>query len=196
MATIVKLGGGEPPKSTKPDPKKPRESALAGLSLSPQVLGIGAGVVVLLAVGLWLAFGRGGGDNSANATSPAITTPGGAPPGGASPAPDSGPASVAPAPGGSVAPASAAVPGGTSFGAPGAPPSGDALPPAPSMSSGAPGTGGSVSGVAGVTNPNAAPPPGVDPNAGVPKELPKGWYREGNRVINPSDPPDDVRVRR
>jgi len=78
MATIVKLGGnGDPSRDPKARPASPEpkpaltEISIAGRTLTPAMLAGLAAALLVLVVGLWLAFGRG---NSAAATTPMMDT--------------------------------------------------------------------------------------------------------------------------
>lgn len=140
MGTLVNLGS-EPPKEPKQKAAKPTSSAdgfLSSLPVSPQMLGIGAGVIMILALAVWFMFGRGGG-GEASSNSPA---PRGAAVGASSGtaggiAGENGPASSTayPSGGGAVVPATA---GGGSVQS-SAPAAGGAIPPPPSMGGGSDG---------------------------------------------------------
>lgn len=195
MGTVVKMGG-EPPNDQNPAPAKSGKEAatiLSSLPVSPQVLGIGAGVLVVLAIGLWFLFGRGGNESAGTPT-----------PGPSAPAQVGTGGSTAPAPGGSLgAPASAPGGGSSSFSPPpavtsnpGAPPppaasSSGELPPAPSMSSGG-GGGGDSSVRTWPANPPITGAP-VFPNGhgGYDKADAKSPFRKlpSGEVIDLRDPP-------
>ena len=92
MGYVVKLGQEPPPgrKAEKTGPAEPgKEGVAAALSSVPprvRVLGGGALAVILLAVGLWMAFGRGSSESDIPIVSPpgpgaAAVLPGAADPG-------------------------------------------------------------------------------------------------------------------
>ena len=180
MGYVVKLGGPGP--DPKKENAKPAASAAGGGALSQiptRTLAIGGGVlaVLILAGGLWFAFGRG--DNTASATdidSPGMTAPGMA--GAAAPA---GPNDLAP---GTVSPAMAGAsdtpPGMAGAMAPGM---------APGMVPGmAPGvTPDMAPGIAPAAAPGMAP--GMAPGAGA-GAVPAAPDFSGTPGYNPADAKD------